>query len=185
MDQIFIVIDTILISFYRVTGVAFLDFLLGTFVLAFACVVVGEYTKAAAFLINHEQIDKISHDISHYQTLSFDALAARHKTAYSAANKIANEAFGRSFFIQVALSAAGLWPLFLALLWMKGRFGDVDFEILYTDTTVGYLWPFVALYVGSVLIFSRFKHKLPLLDKIKPILETYQETSAKPAPAKS
>jgi hypothetical protein len=85
-----IVIDTILVSFRRGKRAAFVDFPLDAPVLAFTCVVVREYTKAAASLINRKQIGKISHDISHYQELSIDALHAGAKTAYQAQGQIAS-----------------------------------------------------------------------------------------------
>ena len=53
-----------------------------------------------------------------------EALKAGNRPAYEAANKLANEAFGKSFFMQLTLSATFFWPVFFALGWMQYRFLD-------------------------------------------------------------
>lgn len=35
-------------------------------------------------------------------------------------NKLANEAFGRGFFLKAAMGMASLWPAFLAAAWPGG-----------------------------------------------------------------
>jgi hypothetical protein len=112
-------IDPYLIMFYRLTGQVGVDFVLGTFVLSFICLVLGEFTIFLVFLITRRRIDAKTTEAENYQNLSMDALKAGNKEAYLAANKLANEAFGHTFFQQMALSAAFLWPVCFALGWMQ------------------------------------------------------------------
>lgn len=170
-------LDPYLICLYRITGYSFADFLLGTFVLALISVVIGEFTISLVFLINKRYIDEQTKEIVKYQNLSIDALSAGDKQAYTAANKMANEAFGKSFFMQIAMSAAFLWPIFFILTWMQFRFGEVEFRILFTDYSVGFICVFVALYAAARLIFKRIKPKIPYFRKINDILDTYRKKS--------
>jgi hypothetical protein len=177
MHEFFLAIDPCLIWCYRISGYAFVDFFIGTFVLAFVARVVGEFTISILFLINRKHLDRITGEVVRYQNLSVDALAARDKETYSAANKLANDAFGKSFFMQIALSAGALWPIFLALAWMQQRFSEVEFPLLFTDWSVGYLCVFIIMYASAYLIFKRIKYKLPYFRRIKDILDLYDTRS--------
>ncbi len=143
-------------------------FLLGTFVLALLSVIIGEFSISLIFRINRTFIDKQTDEIVRYQNLSIDALAAGDKEAYHASNKMANEAFGKSFFMQIAMSAAFLWPIFFVLTWMQSRFDDVEFRILFTDHSVGFICVFVALYAPAYLIFKRISTKFRIFDGSTP-----------------
>lgn len=174
---IYLAVDSLLIAFYRITGYALVDFLFGTFVLAAIAVVIGEFTISVLFLINRKHIDKVTAEVVRFQNLSVDALAAGDKEAYTAANKLANDAFGKSFFLQIALSAGSLWPIFFALTWMQQRFSEVEFRLLFTDWYVGYICVFVAMYAAAYLIFKRIKYKLPYFRGIKKVLDLYATRS--------
>ncbi len=175
MPQLYELLDPYFIWLYRMTGYSFPDFLLGTFALAFLCVVIGEFTISLVFLINKRYIDEQTKEIVKYQNLSVDALIAGDKEAYSASNKMANDAFGKSFFMQIAMSAAFLWPIFFVLTWMQFRFGEVEFRILFTDYSVGFICVFVALYAAARLIFKRMKLKIPYFRRINEILDSYRK----------
>src|SRR4030042_4742500 len=108
MNPFYMVIGPCLIFFYRITGYGFVDFLIGTFALAFIALIMGELAISLVFLISRKYIDKITSEMTRYQSLSEDALAAGAKEAYRAANKLANDAFRRPFFTPIALSAAFL-----------------------------------------------------------------------------
>ena len=174
MNSVYTLIDSCLIFFYRITGYALLDFLIGTFVLAFISLIVGELTISWAFLLSRKYIDKITSEVTRYQNLSEQALAAGDKTAYVASNKLANDAFGRSFFMQIALSAAFLWPIFFALDWMGRRFAEIEFRILFTDYSVGYICVFITLYAAAYMMFKKIKYKLPYFRNIGAILNNYK-----------
>ena len=66
-----------------------------------------------------------------------EALKAGDRPAYEAANKLANEAFSKSFFMQLTLSATFFWPVFFALGWMQYRFLEIEFPIPGTGLVPG------------------------------------------------
>lgn len=172
--EMWTLVDPYVIWLYRLTGYAFTDFLLGTFVLAWVALLVGEFTISVVFLAARQRIDASTHEALHYQDLSEEAMSAGNKEAYRAANKLANDAFGRSFFMQIALSAAFLWPIFFALDWMGHRFSELEFRILFTDYSVGYTCVFITLYAAAYMIFKRIKYRLPYFRNIGAILDNYK-----------
>jgi hypothetical protein len=177
MYEFFTTIDPCLIWCYRITGYALVDFFIGTFLLAVAALIIGEFTISVLFLINRKYIDRITGDVVRYQNLSVDALAFGDKESYSAANQLANDAFGKSFFMQIALSAGSFWPIFFALGWMQSRFSEVNFPLLFTDWSAGYITVFLAMYAAAYLIFKRIKYKLPYFRRIKTVLDLYDTRS--------
>ncbi len=172
---LFQTIDPFLIWFYRITGYAFPDFLIGTFVLAAIAVILGEFTISLAYLANRKRIEKETNEAIQYQNLSVDALKAGDKATYKASNTLANDAFGKTFFMQIALSSAFLWPIPFALAWMDFRFADVDFRLLFTEHFVGYACVFVPMYAAAYMTFKRIKYRIPYFKKIKALLDA-QET---------
>ena len=123
------ILDPYLIWLYRITGYAWIDFFIGTFALALMAVIIGEFTISLAYLFARKRIERVTDETVRYQNLSMDALTAGDKEAYQAANQMANDAFGHSFFMQIALSAAFLWPIFFVLAWMSYRFREVEFPV--------------------------------------------------------
>jgi hypothetical protein len=175
MHPIFASLDPLFIQLYRISGYSFIDFMVGTFLLAFVALIVGEFTISLAFLASRKYIDLTTDEVVRYHNLSVDAVAAGDKGTYEAANKLANDAFGRQFFMQIALSAAFLWPVFFVLAWMQQRFADVEFRVLFMDNTLGYFSIFVAMYAGSYLLFKRVKCRLPYFKRMKHILDAYDQ----------
>lgn len=168
-------LDPYLIWFYRITGLAWVDFIFGTLVLAFIALIIGEFSISAIFLATRKHIDRSTEEAIKYQNMSVDALAHRNKPAYTAANKLANDAFGKSFFQQIALSAAFLWPIPFALAWMQYRFLEVDIPVPWTGYTVNYIAIFVPLYVVAYFLFKRVKYRLPFFRRMKVILDSYKD----------
>ena len=162
---LYTVIDNILMSFFRFPDNPLTGYYLGTFVLSLACVIIGEYSISMAFRFNKERITRDNRDINHFQDLSIKALKAGDKKAYKACNSIANDAFGKSFFSQITLSASSLWPLFIALGWMQYRFSGVEFSLPFsvfgTTYTVGYFLTFVLCYITTRIVFGKLKNKFP------------------------
>jgi hypothetical protein len=173
LDAFALFIDPYLIPFFRITGYSLVDFFLGTFAVASMALLIGEFTVSLMFLAVRKRIDAVNQKMTHYQAMSIDALKVGDKEAYTASNKLANDAFGRSFFIQITMSAAFLWPIFFALEWMKMRFSEVEFELLFLDRTVGPVCVFIVLYVAAYLLFKRIKYRLPYFRNIKQILDSY------------
>lgn len=172
---LFSAIDPYIIWFYRLTGYTFIDFLIGTLVLAFVTLLIGEFTISLAFLANREAIQKNNDDIMRYQHISVSAIEEKDKKSYTAANKLANDAFGKSFFHQIALSTGFLWPIPFALGWMQHRFVDVDFRILFTNLTVQYPIFFFSMFALCYIAFKRIKYRLPYFRRIGLILENSRQ----------
>ena len=167
MQPLFQFVDQYLIRFYRLTGQAGVDFVIGTFVLAGICLLIGEVTVFLAFRFTRKRLDEKTAEAEKYQNLSIDALKAGNKEAYEAANKLAKEAFGHTFFQQVALSSAFLWPVFIALAWMQHRFLEVEFPIPGTNWSLGFIGVFIILYVAAYFLFKRVKKRLPFFRRMK------------------
>jgi hypothetical protein len=160
-------IDTVLMPFYRFPDNPISGYYLGTFVLSFASVIIGEYSISLAFRINRDMIRKDDQRIYHFQNLSLEALKAGDKAAFKACNGIANETYGKSFFTQITLSAASLWPVFIALGWMQYRFSGVEFSVVPLFNTggfrIGYIASFTMSYVLARLLFGNIRNRLPCL----------------------
>lgn len=133
--------------FFRLPEDALAGYWLGITVLAIIAWAIGELSIALAFRLNKAMIKDENQRIDRFQELSFAALRAGDKSAFKACNGIANEAYGKNFFTQITLSAASLWPLFIALGWMQHRFREIEFAIPLTDWTAGYLSTFLICYV--------------------------------------
>lgn len=177
MPALFRFVDPGLIWLYRITGQALADFLIGTAVLALCAVIIGEFTMSLAFLALKKRIDHYTAKASKYQRLSLEALAEGDKLAYKAANRLANDAFGKAFFIQISLSAGFLWPVFFVLAWMDYRFAGLEFALPYTERSLGYIGVFILLFIPIYLVFRKLKHFLPYFRRIKTILDSYDRDS--------
>ena len=171
MHPFLLFLDPYLIRLYRITGYAWVDFFLGTLALAFVVLIIGEFTISLAFLASRKRIERVTDEAVKYQNLSMEALAAGDKEAYRAANRLANDAYGRSFFMQLALSAAFLWPISFALVWMGYRFSGLEFPLPFTGLSMGYMGVFILLYVAAYQAFKRVKYKLPYFRRIKVLLD--------------
>ncbi len=158
--------DNILMPFFRYPDTPLAGYFLGTCALSLGCVVIGEYSIYLAYRINKDRIARDNGDIEHFQKLSIKALKVGNKQAYKACNSIANDAFGKSFFSQIALSAASLWPLFIALGWMQYRFYEVEFNLPFyffeTQYSLGYFSTFVFGYIITRILFGKIKKYLRL-----------------------
>src|SRR4030042_5681352 len=137
MHPVYLCLDPYLIWFYRLSGSAEVNFLLGTLTLAVLTLLVGEFTSFLASFMVRRHFERVAGEAKRYQDLSMEALKAGDRPAHEAANQVANEAFGKSFFMQVALSATFFWPIFFALGWMQYRFLEMEFPIPGTNWSLG------------------------------------------------
>jgi hypothetical protein len=174
MNPVYLFFDPYLIWFYRITGWSFIDFLIGTFILCTIATVIGELTISVVFLINRKYISVVTEEVARYQDLAGKAASSGNNAVYVACNDMANEAFGKSFFMQIAMSGASLWPVFFAVDWMRYRFDDIEFQLPFTDNTIGFLCVFIALYAAARLVFGKIKYKLPYFRNIRAILNNYE-----------
>jgi hypothetical protein len=98
-----------------------------------------------------------------------EALKSGDRPAYEAANKLANEAFGKSFYSQVALSATFVWPIFFALGWMQYRFLEVTFPLPFISFSLGYIGVFLLLYIAAYFAFKPVKRRMPYHRRIREV----------------
>ena len=152
-------LDPYLIWWYRLPDNEYVGFFLGTFVLALMCVIVGDVTLALALRLVGKRLEDLSAETLKYQDLSIEAAKAGDKASYKAANKLANEAFGMSFFSQMAVSMARLWPIPFALAWMQTRFQEVEFPLPFIGFSLGYIGVFIILYLMAYFLFKRVKRQ--------------------------
>ena len=160
MHPFYLALDPYLIWFYRLSGHAGVDFAIGTFVLAGISLLVGEATVSLAFRFARHHIGKKTAEAEKYQNLSIDALKAGNKEAYLAINKLAKEAFGHTFFQQLTLSAAFLWPVCFALAWMQHRFLEVEVGPPLLPFSLGFIGVFIIIYAATFVLYKQVKKRV-------------------------
>lgn len=168
-------IDSVLICLYRITGSPLLDYYLGTFLLAFISVVVGELTISVVFRINKAHLDRLNAKVQKMNRLSLEALSLGDKENYKACNKEGNDAFGQLFFNKFGLAAASLWPIFFALAWMQYRFAEIGLPLPWIGWEINYFFFFLLCYILARIFFARIKGKLPYFKGIHQTLLTYDK----------
>ena len=158
-------LDPFLIAPFRFFDDPILGWWVGTLVLAFWAVLIGELTVAAVFRINRTPVAKQWEETSYYHEQSLKAKQAGDEAAYKKINKLANEAYGKSFFLFIAMGMASLWPAFFAAAWLNMRFGEIAIFLpkWMGGVELSFLAPFVLLYLAVRIIFSRVKRFIPFL----------------------
>jgi hypothetical protein len=154
-------LDPFCIALYWGTGVPILDYLMGTFLLALACVVIGEFTMSVLFRMNRPYLADQQGEMVRMHNLSLEALKNKDKAGYTACNMQANESHGKVFFNMVTLSAAALWPAFFALAWMQYRFQGVTLEVAGLGLDLAYSGSFILMYILARILFKYLKPHLP------------------------
>lgn len=168
-------IDDFLIFFYRLTGDAFADYIIGTMVLAFICVIIGELSVSLAIRYNKRYLDTMSSEMKEKERLSIEARQAGDTDSYKALNKEATDVWGKHFFTMVAYSAGILWPLPFALGWMQTRFADVAFDLAFPlslifGKSVGYIFTFIPIYILCRIFFKYMRPYLPYFKGVQKLL---------------
>jgi hypothetical protein len=168
-------IDGFLIFFYRLTGDAFADYIIGTMVLAFICVTIGELSVSLAIRYNKPYLDSMSKEMREKERLSIEARQAGDQAGYQALNKAATDVWGKHFFTMVAYSAGILWPLPFALGWMQTRFADVTFDLAFPlslifGKSVGYIFTFIPIYILCRIFFKYMRPYLPYFKGVQRLL---------------
>jgi hypothetical protein len=166
MAPFLVSLDPYLIWLFRITGYTFIDFLIGAFTLGMIATLIGELTISMAYRVNHRRIRQTTDDAVRYQDLAAKASLAGDGQTYRFCNDLANDAFGKAFFMQIALGSASLWPAFFAMAWMESRFSDVEFPLLWTEQSVGYPCVFIAMYVACRLLFNKTMRRLPYFKRV-------------------
>jgi hypothetical protein len=161
MHPLYLALDPYLIWFYRLTGQAEVNFFLGTLAVAVFALLLGEFTSFLASFVVQRHFDQVGGEARKYQDLSLEALKAGDRPAYEAANRVANESFSKSFFMQIALSATYFWPIFFILGWMQHRFLNIEFPLPVVGFPLGYVGVFVLLYIPVYVLYKKIKRRLP------------------------
>jgi len=169
------ILDPVLITLYRLTGYPLVDYYLGTFLLAFLTVLVGEFTISIVFKVNKAHLDRLNARAEKMSHLSEEAFRLGDEKSYKAVNKEGNDAFGQLFFNKFGLSAASLWPIFFALAWMQERFADIDLPLPWIGWKINYVFFFLLCYILARILFGRIKRKLPYFRGMHEILMTYEQ----------
>lgn len=176
-------LDHYLISLYRMTADAMVNFLLGTFLLAMITVVLGEFTVSLALRFNRRHIESMEDELTKQHQLSMAALQLKDQQGYKACNKQANDVFGKYFFNMIAYSAACLWPVPFALSWMQSRFLGVEFQLAYPLSilwsSTQYITIFILLYILARIVFKNIRGYLPYFRHIQKTLDLHASTAGK------
>jgi len=176
LHNIYVTIDLFLISFFRLTDIPILNFMIGTLNLSFVCVVLGELSVSLALKINKRYVDEMTAEVTRKERLSMEALQAGDKESYKALNKEATDVWGKKFFTMVAYSAGILWPIPCAMGWLGFRFADVDFPValpfslLFKDG-VGYNFTFIPMYILTRVLFKYMRPHLPYFRGVQKMLD--------------
>jgi hypothetical protein len=169
------ILDPFLIHLYRLTGYPLADYCLGTFLLAFLTVLVGEFTISLVFRVNRGHLEALNARVEKMRRLSEQALDQGDERSYRAINKEANEAFGHLFFNKFGLSAASLWPVFFALAWMQAWFAHISLPLPFWGWGMNYVAFFVLCYLLASILFGRLKPKLPYFRGVHQTLLAYEQ----------
>jgi len=172
-------LDTGFIFFFRLPEIPILGYYLGCAVLSLACVVVGQITIAIAFFWNQKFIDRDNQEMVRMHNLSVRALLSKDKSSYKSCNKVANDAFGKVFFSQIALSISSLWPIPFAAGWLQTRLQDVTFALPISlpvvGGQVGFMFTFLPIFILVYILFGQIKGHLPFFRTVVKRLEQYDE----------
>lgn len=164
-------IDSLIIPLYRLTADPVSGFFVGTFLLALLAGVLGEATMVVIYLTNRGWYESLNDEVVQRHNASIEAARSGDKDAYKAANKLANDAFGKTFFAQIGLGMGSLWPVFFALGFLQNRFAEIRFPIPGTGWTVGYFFIFLLLYILARILLNKVKYRVPGMDRVKALLD--------------
>ena len=168
-------VDPVLIRLFLLTSDPIVNFFMGSFVLAFGCVVVGEVTLSTAIRCNRCHIDHLKQEIRNLEYQSIQAHEMGDHESYRALNRAANDAWGRHFFTMSAYSAGVLWPVPFALGWMQIHFSGVNFPIAFplsmlVGGNVGFAFSFIPIYILCRVLFKHLHPFLPYFNGVHHML---------------
>jgi hypothetical protein len=163
-------VDQWLLPLYRLPENPVVGFLAGTFALALIAVLIGDLTFNIALRVNRRRMSEVTGETVRMNNLTIDALRAGDGESYRACNRLANDSFGKMFFLQATLSMSSLWPLPFALAWMEYRFFGVEFPLWPTSHTLEYPAVIIPMYILARILYGRVKHRLPFLGDSRRIM---------------
>ncbi|BBO75608.1 hypothetical protein DSCW_30250 [Desulfosarcina widdelii] len=176
LEALFKTADPQITRLFLLTRDPVINFFIGSFLLAFGCVVVGEITLLLAIRWNRNHIEGLKKEIRNKEKLSIQAYEMGDRDSYRALNKDANDAWGRHFFTMTAYSAGVLWPVPFALGWFQIHYGQVRFLLAFPFSlifgeTVGFAFSFIPVYILCRILFRYLHPWLPYFKEIHGGLE--------------
>jgi hypothetical protein len=160
------VIDTLLISLYRLTGSPLGNYFIGTFLLALLSVLIGHVTLSLVYRANRKHLERLANDTEKLNQLSLNAMEMGDRKNYKVINKEASDSYGQLFFNRFGLSAASLWPAFFALAWMQERFARIVIPVPWLGFSLNFFVVFLLSYLLARIVFGQVKKRLhPLLGR--------------------
>ena len=171
-------VDPVLIAPYRWVEAPLAAWWLGTFILSLWAGFFSELTLGAAYFLNRKAVMEKYEKTMGYFNASMTARREGDQASYKAINKLANEYYGQSFFLQMAMGMGSLWPAFLAAGWLQMRFGEIRFALPFVDFTLSFLAPFIILYIATRILFSRLKRPLLAYIRSSRAVGTHGQNSA-------
>ncbi|MBW1680074.1 MAG: hypothetical protein JRF59_05625 [Deltaproteobacteria bacterium] len=157
-------VDAFLIAPYRWPQYPAAGWWLGTALLAVWCTLLGEFTLAVCHRANRDHLRRVTRQTLEHHEQSLNALKAGDKEAYKSINRLANDAYGKTFFLQIAMASSALWPVALALGWLDLRFSEVEFTLPaflpLAGGSVKYPFIFLPLYILTRILFSEARRRL-------------------------
>jgi len=184
LDILALQADSFLITFYRITGYSLIDYFIGTAILSFLCIIIGELSVSLAIRFNKRYLDAMSRKMTEKETLSLEAYRSGDQAGYKALNKEATDAWGKHFFTMVAYSAGILWPIPFALGWMQTRFSEVQFDLAFPLSLIfgkstGYIFTFIPIYILCRILFKYMRPYLPYFRGVQRQLDQYDTGDAR------
>jgi len=159
-------IDPFLIAPYRWLSNPLLGWLWGTFVLSMWATILGELTLALAYRVNRSKVKEVAEETEDLLEKSLAAHRAGDKRSYKAINRLANEAYGKTFFLQMAMGMSALWPAFLGAAWLQERFGKITWPLPWVGYELNFVGPYLVLYILARVIFARTRRRLPYFRRL-------------------
>lgn len=169
-------LDAFLIAPFRWPANPIAGMWLGSSLLSLYASFIGEAIGAGLFFLHHRYYTSMQDDMIRYHNISVQALHSGNKEAYLAANSIAQDSFGKSFFAQATIGIASLLPLPFALAWMAQRFEGIElYRIPGTSIHAGYVFVVLTTYIVCRILVARYKKRLPLFRRIESIRRQARE----------
>ncbi|MFH1139679.1 MAG: hypothetical protein V1816_26685 [Pseudomonadota bacterium] len=163
-------LDRVFLPVFRWPDRAILGFYLGVFCLSAVAALLGDLAFNLAVRADRKRIEEMTRETAKMSNLSLEALQAGDGGSYRACNKMANDAFGKLFFLQAALSMASLWPAPFALAWLQYRFSQVEFPLPFGGWKLNYIGMFLLIYILTRILYGRLGRRLPFFRGAKKIL---------------
>lgn len=152
------------------------SFWLGAALLAAYATLLGELVAGLLFLTHKSYYLELQDKMIHMHNVSVDALHQSDKSSYLAANKLAQEAFGKTFFSEATVGMASIVPVPFALAWLNLRFAGIPLltvPVLHHE--LGYPFVFLALYITFRILFAKWKKRMPFFRTIHSIKQKAKE----------